>query len=238
MSRELLPGVVELLFPRALVHAYIVWADVPTLIDTGTPGGAGALIAALESSDLRIADVGRIVLTHAHADHAANAAQLARQSGAEVHVSPGAAPYVRDGREQGRPQAATALGRLMVPYVKVALPWQVEPCEVHETLVEGARVGPFRVLDTPGHQLGHVSLLWEERGVLFTGDAAANITALGPHPAADDPALARESFARLSREDFQAACFGHGRAMIGDAQQRFASMADSARTPAAAGAAS
>ncbi len=221
MSRELLPGVVELLFPRALVHAYIVWADVPTLIDTGTPGGAGALIAALESSDLRIADIGRIVLTHAHADHAANAAQLARQSGAEVHVSPGAAPYVRDGREQSRPQAATPLGRLMVPYVKVALPWQVEPCEVHETLVEGARVGPFRVLDTPGHQLGHVSLLWEERGVLFAGDAAANLTALGPHPVADDIDTAQASFTRLAGEAFDAACFGHGRTIASGAAQAF-----------------
>lgn len=221
MSREIVPGVVEVLFARALVHAYIAWADVPTLIDTGTPGAAKTLITALETSDLRPEDIGRIVLTHAHADHAGNAAQLAQLSGAEVHVSPDTAPFVREGSEQPRPQVATPLGSLMVPYVKAALPWHVAAVEVHETLLEGARVGPFRVLDTPGHQAGHVSLLWEERGVLFAGDAAANITALGPHPAADDPVLARESFERFGHEEFETACFGHGRALSAAAAGRF-----------------
>jgi len=236
MSREIVPGVVEVLFARALVHAYIVWADVPTLIDTGTPGAAKTLITALEASDLRPEDIGRIVLTHAHSDHAGNAAQLAQRSGAEVHVSPGTAPFVREGREQPRPQVATPLGKLMVPYVKAALPWRVEPVEVQETLVEGAMIGPFRVLETPGHQAGHVSLLWEERSVLFTGDAAANITALGPHPAADDPHRQSESFERLGREAFETACFGHGRALSAGAAGRFRATA-TATAPAPAPAA-
>jgi len=47
MSREVVPGIFEVLFPRALVHAFIVIADVPTLIDTGPPGGAGSIERAL-----------------------------------------------------------------------------------------------------------------------------------------------------------------------------------------------
>jgi len=232
MPREIVPGVVEVLFARALVHAYIVWADVPTVIDTGTPGGSETLIKALEASALRPGDIGRIVLTHAHPDHAGNVAQLAQRSGAEVHVSPETAPFVREGREQPRPQVATPLGKLMVPYVTAALPWRVEAVDVHDSLVEGAYIGPMRVLETPGHQAGHVSLLWEERGVLFAGDAAANITALGPHPAAEDPALARESFDRLAHEQFETACFGHGRAVAVNAAQRFRAMDEPARATA------
>jgi glyoxylase-like metal-dependent hydrolase (beta-lactamase superfamily II) len=216
-----LPGVTEIMFPKALVNAFLVEADVLTVIDTGTPGGTDKLLAAIGKAEHDPGDVGRILVTHRHADHAGNVAELARRTGAEVHVAPEEAAYVRDGREQPRPVPATPLGRVMVPYVKVALPWRLEPAAVQETLVDGATVGPFRVVATPGHTAGHVSLLWEERGVLFTADAAANITGVGRHPAADDPATARESFRKLAGLSFDAACFGHGRTIASGASERF-----------------
>lgn len=220
MAREVVSDVFEVLFPKVAVHAFVVLVDVPTLIDTGTPGAIGTIERALRRVGFDLRDLGRIILTHAHADHAGNAAELARRSGAEVHVSPGTAPFVHGGSEQARPQAATLLGRAMVPYVKVALPWRVDRVGARATLVDGAMIGPFRVLDTPGHQAGHVSLVWVQRGALFTGDAAANITRIGPHPAAEDAAQARESFRRLGSEDFEVALFGHGRALTSNASQR------------------
>lgn len=220
-----LPGVTEILFPKAVVNAFLVEADVLTVIDTGTPGGAGKLLAAIAKAGHDAGDVGRILITHRHADHAGNAAELARRTGAEVHVAAAEAPFLRDGREQPRPQPATPLGRVMVPYVKLALPWKLEPVAVQETLSDGAAIGPFRVVATPGHTAGHVSLLWEERGILFTADAAANITGVGPHPVADDPATARESFRRLGTLGFDAACFGHGRTLASGAPRRFAAKA-------------
>ena len=205
-------GVTGILFRKAMVNAFLVEADVLTLIDTGTPGGAGKTLKALERSGRRPEEVQRIILTHRHADHAGNARALAGVTAAQVHVAPEDAAYVRDGSEQPRPQVATLLGRALVPYVKVALPWRLDAVPaVQESLVDDSTVGPFRVVWTPGHTAGHVSLLWPERGILFTGDAAAHITSLGPHPAADDPEQARESFLRLGRQDFDSAYFGHGR---------------------------
>ncbi|MDP9383670.1 MAG: MBL fold metallo-hydrolase [Actinomycetota bacterium] len=216
-----IPGISAVLFPKAVVNAFVVLADVPTLIDTGTPGGAAKLLRAVEAAGVRPGDVGRILLTHRHADHVGNAAELARATGAEVHVSATDAAYVGEGREQPRPRPATPLGQALVPYVKVALPWRLDPVGVQPTLSDGATVGPFRVIDTPGHTAGHVSLLWDERGVLFTGDAAANLTRVGPHPASDDPDRARESFRRLAALEFDAACFGHGRSIASGARRRF-----------------
>lgn len=214
-------GVSAVLFPRAVVNAFIVEADVLTVVDTGTPGAARQVVAALRRLGHAPGDVGRIVVTHRHSDHAGNAAELARLTGAAIHVSPGDAPYLTEGREQPRPRAATPLGRLLVPYVERALPWRLDPVAVQETLVDGAAVGPLRVVATPGHTAGHVSLLWADRGILFTADAAANLTGVGPHPAADDPGQARESFRQLARLDFAVACFGHGRSITSGAAAAF-----------------
>jgi glyoxylase-like metal-dependent hydrolase (beta-lactamase superfamily II) len=211
MARVILPGVLQMLFPRAVVNAFLVNADVITLIDTGTPGAASKVLNAIRDAGHAPRDVKRILVTHRHSDHAGNAAELAEITGAEVHVAPAEAPFVTEKREQSRPLPATPLGKAMVPYVKRALPWEVAPVAAQSTLVEGAFVGPFRVIETPGHTAGHVSLLWPDRGILFTADAAAHLTAVGPHPAADDPGLARESFRRLAGFNFDSACFGHGR---------------------------
>jgi glyoxylase-like metal-dependent hydrolase (beta-lactamase superfamily II) len=221
MHRVVMPGVAAVFFPRALVNAYVVDADVLTLVDTGTPGGAAAILAAIRAVGREPSDVGRILLTHRHADHASNAAELARATGASVHVAPLEAPFVRDGLEQPRPSPATPMGRALVPYVKIALPWALSPMPVEEGLVDGEAVGPFRVIATAGHTAGHVSLLWEERGLLFAGDAAANLTGVGPHPAADDPAQARDSFSRLAEREFQSAVFGHGRTVRSSAAAAF-----------------
>lgn len=221
MHRVVLPGVAAVFFPRAVVNAYVVKADVLTLVDTGTPGGATAILSAIRALGRQPSDVGRILLTHSHADHAGNAAELARATGAPVHVAPLEAPFVRDGTEQPRPLPATPIGRVLVPYVKVALPWALPPTPVEESLGDGEAVGPFRVIATPGHTAGHVSLLWEERGLLFAGDAAANLTGIGPHPAADDPERASESFRRLAGRPFESAVFGHGRTVRSRAADAF-----------------
>ena len=221
MHRIVMPGVAAVFFPRAVVNAFVVNADVLTLVDTGTPGGAGAILAAIRALGREPADVGRICLTHRHADHAGNAAELARATGAPVDVAPLEAPFVRDGTEQPRPSPATPLGRALVPYVKLALPWALPPMPVQETLRDGEQVGPFQIIATPGHTAGHVSLLWQERGLLFAGDAAANLTRVGPHPAADDPVRARDSFRRLGERSFQSAVFGHGRTVRSSAADAF-----------------
>ncbi len=131
MPNQPLPGVTALTFPKALVNAFLVEADVLTLIDTGTPGGADRVLVAIRAAGHGEQDLKRILLTHRHSDHAANAADLARVTGASVYCSPVDAPYIREGTEQPRPRPATPLGQVMVPYVKLALPWSVPAVAVH-----------------------------------------------------------------------------------------------------------
>ena len=52
---------------------------VSILVDSGSPSDWDALIAALAAENLTPADLGLLVLTHAHADHAGLAARLQRE---------------------------------------------------------------------------------------------------------------------------------------------------------------
>jgi glyoxylase-like metal-dependent hydrolase (beta-lactamase superfamily II) len=68
-----------------------------------------------------------------------------------------------------------------------------------------------------------VSFLWPERGgVLFVGDAAANMfRCLGIAPLNEDLAASRASFRKLAEMEFSSACFGHGSPIRGRAAARF-----------------
>jgi glyoxylase-like metal-dependent hydrolase (beta-lactamase superfamily II) len=82
--------------------------------------------------------------------------------------------------------------------------------------------GGLTVVHAPGHCAGQVALLWPAHGgVLLAADAASNVLGLRPSPAYEDFALGEQSLRRLSALDFQVACFGHGKAIVGAAAARF-----------------
>jgi glyoxylase-like metal-dependent hydrolase (beta-lactamase superfamily II) len=67
-----------------------------------------------------------------------------------------------------------------------------------------------------------VCLLWPPHGgVLLAADAAANMFGLGLSVAYEDRPAGERQLHRLAALDFRVACFGHGKAIIGDAASRF-----------------
>ncbi len=68
------------------VNCYVTTARPITLIDTGTKWDEShrALQTELAELGLKIEDVQRIIITHAHADHYGLAAEIVRAAGAEV----------------------------------------------------------------------------------------------------------------------------------------------------------
>ena len=85
-------------------------------------------------------------------------------------------------------------------------------------LVEGARVGPFTAVATPGHAADHFALIAE--GACFTGDAVLGTGSvfISPYPGAMAGYLLALTRLRL-REDFNVLCPGHG-PPVWDAQSK------------------
>lgn len=76
-------------FEMGTVNSYLFKDPVPTLIDTGekSEDSWNALIDGLSAEGLKITDLERIIITHAHVDHMGMAARVADASGAQVWVS-------------------------------------------------------------------------------------------------------------------------------------------------------
>jgi glyoxylase-like metal-dependent hydrolase (beta-lactamase superfamily II) len=184
-------------------RAYLVVDGInAVLVDTGgfdgTLGG-GQLV---ESAQRKPHEVRMILLTHAHFNHAANAAGLRELTGATVAASREAAGILAD-----PPRPRSGLLRRAEPFPPVRVDRVLEPGETLDLC------GGVEVIDASGHTPGSLAFHFRAIGVLCLGDAGQvvehGLQAPPPRYCAD-PAAAAETAARLG--DIEARCVapGHG----------------------------
>ena len=148
------------------------------LIDAGFPGSRDDVLTSLRSLGFTSADVGAILLTHAHIDHLGSAIWFAHTHGTPVYCHPAEVAHARrDYLEQASPAAlmaqawrpqwlrwsaqVAAKGALQRAGVPAARPLTAE--------IAATLPGRPRALPTPGHTSGHCSYVVD--GVLVAGDA-------------------------------------------------------------------
>lgn len=76
-------------FDVGSVNVYLFTEPEPVLVDTGVDSDESwaALQAGLAAHGLAVADLQRVVITHAHVDHFGAAARLAAHSNAQIHIA-------------------------------------------------------------------------------------------------------------------------------------------------------
>jgi hydroxyacylglutathione hydrolase len=171
------------------VYAYVLDGERLCLIDTGVAGAEKDIAIALQKIGRNLSDVDLIIFTHAHPDHIGAASLIQRQSGAQVWAHPNAQAWIADTERQARERPVPGFDRLVAG-----------PVAVDRLLAEGDvfSLGAgliFRVLHTPGHSSGSISLLSEDNGILFAGDV---IPQPGAMPIYEDIAALGSSLVRLA----------------------------------------
>ena len=202
-----------------VVNAYAVRLDSGfAVVDTGPRGSERAILGALAQLG-EPTDLGQIVLTHSHKDHAGAARALAEETGAMVLAGASDAPVIA-GTSDEQAALITAEERPYFDRVAPTIP-PAAPVRVDRLLYEGDDLGwdrPTEVIEVPGHTPGSIAIYLSDERVLLTGDNAASLDGraiLGPFNVARHDAIA--SFRRLARMDVETACFGHGAPIVGDA---------------------
>jgi glyoxylase-like metal-dependent hydrolase (beta-lactamase superfamily II) len=181
------------------VSAYIlVRSGEAAIVDVGGPDPAGSstgdILAALEAIGLGWGNVGHVILTHYHLDHAGSAAEvLAAAPDAQGYAGAEDIPhFVAQGAEDNQ--------HIVVPRPLVPV-------------VDGDSVFDLRIVATPGHTPGHIAVLDEALGVLVVGDALTTTDGRPtsyPIGSTEDIEEAHRSVAKLAALDFETLFVGHG----------------------------
>lgn len=210
----LAPNVWRIPLVRDLVNGFVLRDDdgQVTLVDMGISRSGPKVLAALAAIGSAPTEVTRLVLTHAHPDHAGGAAHVARATGRGFTVHHDDAAYAGEGSSPPRDRSFL-MGRL---FDRMARPGNdFEPVVVEREMTDEEVLpvaGGLRVVHTPGHSPGHVSLLHESSRTLITGDAIFNVLGLRwPVKAfCTDFRMTQETAHVLGELDYDVAAFTHG----------------------------
>jgi glyoxylase-like metal-dependent hydrolase (beta-lactamase superfamily II) len=190
------------------------------LFDVGTPGGLDTLEAGLADAGFDLGDVATVLLTHQDADHAGSLAALQERTDAAAVASERAAAVI-SGRE---PPRGRDPDDDRYPPARVDL--ELESGGTFHTLA-----GPARVVPTPGHTPGHLSVFFPEARFLVAADAltASEDGLQGPNLGmSEDMDVALESAGRLAELDIERVLCYHG-GFVDAGNDRIAEVVRSAR---------
>jgi len=188
-------------FVKNLFNSFVL-QDV--LVDAGTRWASARILAQIRGRNIR-----RVVLTHCHPDHQGAVSKVCQR----LRI-PLACHEKEAGPMEGREPMQPDIGIVRLGH-KV---WAGPNHPVDQLLREGDDVGGFKVIETPGHTPGHISLFRQRDRLLIAGDVVANVhfftnkpgLRLPPSEFCTNPVQNRESVVRLAALDPQVICFGHG----------------------------
>lgn len=146
------------IFPGLGYDSNIYLLNREVLIDAGTGHNTNNFFHWLKER-VDPADIHTLILTHRHYDHTGGAVDIIEETGATAHIHELDAPPLQTGD-------AVTTGARVFRGDPVAIP--VVPIrEEHEFPIGNYRL---RVIHTPGHTVGSISLHEPGLGILFPGD--------------------------------------------------------------------
>lgn len=210
METEIIP------IPLSLSNAYLVKSRRSILVDSGSPGEEGKILKTAAQHGVKPEDIALILHTHGHADHAGSSAALRALTGAPPAIHQADAEMLRSGKM--RPLTPLRFeSRLILAMVNRPFP-ALEPDLLVE---EGFSLESFgvegKVLFTPGHTQGSISILLATGGLiagdnLMGGLMGGRIHAQQPnyHYFAEDLKAVRRSLKALLALEPHTFFVGHG----------------------------
>lgn len=160
---EIFKGVemLHLEFNGIIIHPTLLWdQEMAVLIDTGFPGQIEDIRVAMEKVGISFDKLKVIILTHQDIDHIGSIPEILQECGSNIKV------YAHD---LDKPYIQGDLSLLKDGHLE-----NPPKGKVDDTLKDGQELpycGGIRIIHTPGHTPGHISLYLEQSKTLIAGDS-------------------------------------------------------------------
>ncbi len=206
------------------VNAFLIDENELTLVDTGVPGSANEIIAALQSIGRQPNDLRHIIVTHSHPDHAGSLAELKQMTPAVAYMHPLEAAITKAGKLTQNMVPAPGMEEMFNQLIGFG-PAEYAPAKVEQDVNDGDELpfaGGLKVIHAPGHSDGQIVLHWKRHGgVLFAADTCSNMMGLGYSLGYQDFEKGMRTLRNLCELEFEIACFGHGNTILENASSIF-----------------
>lgn len=147
------------------VYAFLIYGKQICLIDCGVSSSESIIFDYLKKTGRDPEEISRLVLTHSHPDHMGGAMEIKNGTGCQVCAHVDAKPWIEDIELQYRERPILNFHSLVEGPVRVD-----QELRDDDSLDLGEGI-TLKVIHTPGHSNGSISLVYDREGALFSGDA-------------------------------------------------------------------
>lgn len=155
--------------PLTLSNAYLVRGEIPVLVDTGAGSDFKRLECLLAKTEIDFQQIGLIVITHAHYDHAGNLARIRKIADVPAISHQDELPYLNSGENSPSPLRNLG-GRIFTSmFYEKFEPFMPEAFLDEEEMSLSPFGIPGVITHTPGHTTGSLSV-YLDSGDAIVGD--------------------------------------------------------------------
>jgi len=146
---------------------YLILGERIHLIDSGVAGAESIIWEYIRKQGREPREISTLILTHSHPDHIGSAQSVKTQTGCTIFAHKHEQDWIENTEQQFKDRPVPGFQMLVEGPVGV------------DNLVDGGETLELekdmicKIISTPGHSQGSISLLFEEEKSLFTADALA-----------------------------------------------------------------